>query len=89
MKKNIIIAIAAAFLISGCKKIFEPAIENNRQLEENAYIPSDARFPFGILLKLWQTSPLNFVVFGWFYGWGMLALLVGVVKNTMVTSSTR
>ncbi len=46
-------------------------------------------FPFGILLKLWQTSQLNFVIFGWFYGWGILALLMGVVRNTMVTSSSQ
>ena len=46
-------------------------------------------FPFGILLKLWQTSYLNFVIFGWFYGWGILALLGDVVRNTMVTNSSQ
>ena len=45
-------------------------------------------FPFGILLKLWQTTFPNFVIFGWFYGWGMLSLLIGVVKNTIITKSS-
>jgi hypothetical protein len=44
-------------------------------------------FPFAFVLKLWQTSYLNFVIFGWFYGWGVLLLLAAVVKNTMITRS--
>ena len=44
-------------------------------------------FPFIILLTLWQTSFPNFVIFGWFYGWGILSLLAGVVKNTIMTSN--
>jgi len=44
-------------------------------------------FPFIILLTLWQTSYPNFVIFGWFYGWGILSLLAGVVKNTIMTSN--
>ncbi|HEY1113553.1 MAG TPA: RagB/SusD family nutrient uptake outer membrane protein [Chitinophagaceae bacterium] len=59
MKKNIIIVIAAACMLSGCKKIFEPAIENNRQLDEENYIPSDSRFPFGILLNGYNRIPTN------------------------------
>lgn len=43
--------------------------------------------PFGFILKLWQTSFLHFVIFGWFYGWGILFLLGAVVKNSMMTSS--
>jgi hypothetical protein len=43
--------------------------------------------PFGFILKLWQTSFLNFVIFGWFYGWGILFLLGAVVKNTMMISN--
>jgi hypothetical protein len=43
--------------------------------------------PFGFILKLWQTSFLNLVIFGWFYGWGILFLLGAVVKNSMMTSS--
>jgi alpha-1,2-mannosyltransferase len=43
--------------------------------------------PFGFILKLWQTSFFNLVIFGWFYGWGILFLLGVVVKNTMMTSS--
>jgi hypothetical protein len=43
--------------------------------------------PFGFILKFWQTSFLNFVIFGWFYGWGILFLLGAVIKNTMMTSN--
>src|SRR5688500_7700475 len=43
--------------------------------------------PFGFILKLWQTSFLNFVIFGWFYGWAIFSLLVAVVKNTIMTRS--
>lgn len=43
--------------------------------------------PFGFILKLWQSSFLNLVIFGWFYDWGILSLLVGVVKNTMMTNN--
>lgn len=42
--------------------------------------------PFGFIPKLWQTSFLNFVIFGWFYGWGILSLLGAVIKNIMMTS---
>lgn len=59
MKKNIIIAITATFLLCGCKKILDPAIENNRQLDAENYIPSDARFPFGILLNGYNRIPTN------------------------------
>lgn len=45
--------------------------------------------PFAIVLQLHQSSFLNFVVFGWLYGWGILALLAGVVRNTIVTSSSQ
>ena len=31
--------------------------------------------PFVFPLQLFQTSFINFIVFGWFYGWGLLALL--------------
>jgi hypothetical protein len=44
-------------------------------------------FPFGVILKLWQTSLLNFIIFGWFYGWGTLLFLGALVKNTMMTTS--
>jgi hypothetical protein len=44
-------------------------------------------FPFAFVLKLWQTSYLNFVIFGWLYGWGILLLLAAVVKNTIITRS--
>ena len=43
--------------------------------------------PFQIVLQLFQTSFANFVIWGWLYGWGLIALLGGVVRNTMMTSS--
>jgi hypothetical protein len=46
-------------------------------------------FPFEILLGLWQVSFPYFVIFGWFYNWGILSLSIGVVKNTIVTSSSQ
>lgn len=58
MKKNIIIAIAAVLTLGSCKKVFDPAIENNRQLE-NTYAPDDARFPFAILLNAYNRIPTN------------------------------
>jgi hypothetical protein len=38
-------------------------------------------FPFIFVLKLWQTSFLYFVIFGWFYGWGLIVLLGNVVTR--------
>lgn len=32
-------------------------------------------FPFIFVLKLWQSSFPFFVIFGWFYGWGLIVLL--------------
>ena len=43
--------------------------------------------PFAIVLQLFQTSFVNFVLFGWLYGWGILLLLGDVVRNTMMTRS--
>jgi hypothetical protein len=59
MKKNILIAIAVAFTMCSCKDLFEPAIENNRQLDATTYVPNDARFPFGILLNGYNRIPTN------------------------------
>jgi hypothetical protein len=59
MNKKIIIAICAAFIMTGCKDLIEPAQENNRQLDPNAYLPSDARFPFGILLNGYTRIPTS------------------------------
>jgi len=41
--------------------------------------------PFAIVLQLFQTSFINFVLFGWLYGWAILLLLGDVVRNTMMT----
>jgi hypothetical protein len=43
--------------------------------------------PFGFVLQLWQNSFLNFVLFGWLYGWAVLSILGGVVAKTITTSS--
>jgi len=43
--------------------------------------------PFAIILQLFQTSFVNFVLFGWLYGWGLILLLADVVANTMMTRS--
>ena len=43
--------------------------------------------PFQIVLQLFQSSFVNFVIWGWLYGWGLLLLLGAVVRNTMMTSS--
>ncbi|MEI6948141.1 RagB/SusD family nutrient uptake outer membrane protein [Paraflavisolibacter sp. H34] len=59
MTKNILIALAATLALGGCKKLTDPAIENYRQLDETTYIPSDARFPFGILLNGYNRIPTN------------------------------
>jgi len=43
--------------------------------------------PFAIVLQLFQTSFVNFVLFGWLYGWSILFLLGDVVTKTMMTRS--
>lgn len=61
MKRNIMILLASVVLLSSCKDLLEPAIENNRQLNRDGYLPNDARFPFGILLNGYNRIPTN----GW------------------------
>jgi hypothetical protein len=63
MKKNILILLTIVVVVaSSCgKDLLDPEIENNRQLDPNAYIPGDARFPFGILLNGYNRIPTN----GW------------------------
>jgi alpha-1,2-mannosyltransferase len=45
--------------------------------------------PFQLVLQFFQTSFVSFVIFGWFYGWGILFLLGALVKNSMMTSLNR
>lgn len=60
MNKGILkILVCAAVLLTGCEDLIEPAIENNRQLDPSAYLPSDSRFPFGILLNGYNRIPTN------------------------------
>ncbi|MCM5529335.1 RagB/SusD family nutrient uptake outer membrane protein [Parasegetibacter sp. NRK P23] len=61
MNKILSILLAAVVLLSGCKDLIEPAIENNRQLDPADYVPGDARFPFGLLLNGYNRLPTN----GW------------------------
>lgn len=55
------ILLASVVLLSSCKDLLEPAIENNRNLDPDQYVPNDARFPFGILLNGYNRIPTN----GW------------------------
>lgn len=43
--------------------------------------------PFGFVLQTFQTSLLNFVLFGWLYGWAILLLLSAVATKTIRTRS--
>ena len=45
--------------------------------------------PFQLVLQFFQTSFVSFVIFGWFYGWGILSLLAALFKNSMMTSLNR
>jgi hypothetical protein len=53
--------IAITALVTSCKDLIEPNQVNNRQLDASTYIPSDSRFPFGILLNGYNRIPTN----GW------------------------
>lgn len=55
------ILLASVVLLSSCKDLLKPAIENNRNLDPDQYVPNDARFPFGILLNGYNRIPTN----GW------------------------
>lgn len=54
-----IILLASVFMLASCKDLIEPEIENNRELNSDAYLPNDARFPFGILLNAYNRIPTN------------------------------
>src|SRR5215212_7972255 len=59
MNRSIIILLAFVFILGSCKDLIEPEIENNRELNPDAYLPNDARFPFGILLNAYNRIPTN------------------------------
>ncbi|MDF2191620.1 RagB/SusD family nutrient uptake outer membrane protein [Paraflavitalea sp. CAU 1676] len=61
MKRSIMMLVLPVVLLSSCKDLLEPAIENNRDLNPDQYVPNDARFPFGILLNGYNRIPTN----GW------------------------
>lgn len=58
--KMILILVALAFVAIGCKDLITPQIENNRQLQDS-YNPSDAKFPYGLILNGYTRIPIN----GW------------------------
>lgn len=41
--------------------------------------------PFQLVLQLFQTSFVNFVLFGWLYGWGTLLLLLVLIRSSGLT----
>ena len=51
--------MASVFMLASCKDLLKPEIENNRELNPDAYLPNDARFPFGILLNAYNRIPTN------------------------------
>ncbi|SEA01040.1 Starch-binding associating with outer membrane [Arachidicoccus rhizosphaerae] len=59
MKNKIILYLLfLAFVGVGCKDLITPQIENNRQLEDS-YNPSDAKFPYGLILNGYNRIPVN------------------------------
>ncbi|SHM43797.1 Starch-binding associating with outer membrane [Chitinophaga jiangningensis] len=58
MNKVIVMLMGVVFILSGCKDLIDPAIENNRQLETE-YPANDSRFPYGILLNGYNRIPTN------------------------------
>lgn len=59
MKRIIVLLAIPVVLLSSCKDLLVPEIENNRDLNPNQYVPNDARFPFGILLNGYNRIPTN------------------------------
>jgi hypothetical protein len=59
IKKGILKVIVGGVLFTSCADLIEPAIENNRQLDPSTYLPSDSRFPMGLLLNGYNRIPTN------------------------------
>lgn len=59
MNKTMIVLAVALGALSSCKDLIKPAIENNRTLDSTIYAPSDARFPYGVLLNGYTRIPTN------------------------------
>lgn len=60
IKGILVMLVSVSVFLSGCQDLIEPAQENNRQLEATAYLPNDARFPYGILMNGYNRIPTNF-----------------------------
>ena len=43
--------------------------------------------PFFVILAFFQDSFFNFIFFGWFYGWGLLLLLVSEISKIIIRAS--
>jgi hypothetical protein len=43
--------------------------------------------PFAVILQIWQASFVNFVIFGWLYGWALLCLVAEFARNATATSA--
>ncbi|MCC6300730.1 MAG: DUF2029 domain-containing protein [Anaerolineales bacterium] len=43
--------------------------------------------PFGFVLQYFQLSFVNFILFGWLYGWAIATLLSAVVAKAIITKS--
>ncbi len=56
MKKIFLLAFAAATVLTGCDDLFEPAIENNKALEDGR---NDPVFAEGILANAYTRNPYN------------------------------
>ncbi|ULT39327.1 RagB/SusD family nutrient uptake outer membrane protein [Niabella defluvii] len=66
MNKVLLTAIVTVLLLgAGCKRdLFEPAIENNRQVDDpNALMPSQARFMYGLIGNAYTRIPNT----GWYH----------------------
>ncbi len=59
MKRNIIMLLASVLLLTSCKDLLTPEIENNRDLNPANYNPNDAGLPFGVLLNGYNRIPTN------------------------------
>lgn len=56
MKKIFLLAFAAATVLTGCDDLFEPAIENNKKLEDGR---TDPLYAEGILANAYTRNPYN------------------------------
>lgn len=56
MKKKILFFVSLVLVLSGCEDLFEPAIQNNRSLED---VQNEPRFAQGLLINGYARIPTN------------------------------